>query len=231
MPTDWAHLGSGGYINSGGSYDLGDIFIWDTKNNEVQQIYTINVSSLHDPEIVSGDVITSYDSSVTTDTKFDITADTALSDQLKAEAKTDVSKATKVTLTNYNTRKFRDASAVLNSPDLDSWRQQLFARYPAYATTRYRFIFISAVDLGNKIEISYKGAVSGTASANILKIGNFVFDVSYDSDNEVTLQAQNQAPLVIIPQVFRMTANTAHTPPDLEFYLSSKKFNFQDYHP
>jgi hypothetical protein len=232
MPTDWAKLGSGGYINSGGTYDLGHVFVWDTKTNSVQQIYKIDTNSLHDVTIDTGGLYSSYTASVSKDTEMDVTADTTISAAVTAAAKAKLVNSTNVTLTNFNIREFQDPTYALNSPGLRPWRESLLTNYPQFATSRYRFIFIAGVNQGDKIDISFKHDNTGSANANILKVGNFTFDVTYNDDTEATLAAKNQAPLVITPYVYSFKADTTKTPTGLQFYLLlNSGFNFQKFHP
>lgn len=232
MPTDWAKLDSGGYINSGGSYDLGHVFIWDTKTNSVQQIYKIDTTSLHSVTIDNGDEYSSYNATVSKDTDIKITADTTLSQAVTAAAEAKLVNSTTVTLTNFNRREFQDADYALNSPDLRPWRESLYQNYPEYASARYRFIFIAGVNLGDKIDISFKHDNGDTASANIMKIGNFTFNVTYNDDTEATLVATNKAPLVINPYVYSFSVDTSKTPTGLQFHrILDSGFNFQRYHP
>jgi hypothetical protein len=232
MPTDWAKLGSGGYINSGGAYDLGHIFVWDMKSGSVTEIYKINLSQLPDVTVDRGSAIDSYSSSVSKDTEIDVSADTTVSEAVTAEAKDKFVKSTNVTLSKYNTSEFQDKTYTLNSPALRKWRESLFADYPQYATEQYRFILIAGVDDGSKIDISFKHDNTSNTDANLLKVGKFTFDVTYNDDAQATLAAVNQAPLVIVPYVYRFKADNSKTPIGLQFYSDlDSGFNFQQHHP
>lgn len=197
MPLDHAKLADG-YINSS-TLDFGHVLVWDTKSNRVESIYRIKPQMVPTSSVDSGPRYSSKDSSVSRDTKVELSAAPAVTEAAKGEATAQFINSTDVTLTNYNPREYRDARYTLNSPELRQWRQSLSEEYTG---EQYRFIFISRVTDGDEIRIGHKSSGDVGAEANVVHAGEYKFKVTYDNKNTATIKAE-QAPLIIRPSVFR----------------------------
>ncbi len=203
MPLDHAKLADG-YMNSG-SCDLGHIFVWDTTNNSLTRVYQIRPGMADDVTIVEGPKYRSKLTSVDKTTEVDIFLSplTSVGEAVKAEAKAKFVRTTSVVITNYSVREFLDPKYALNCPALRNWRVDSAS---AFAGPRYRFLFISRVLDGSSISVSRTGKGEQGAKADIVRVGNFTFKVSYDNKTEANIQAAN-APLVLEPTPFIFTVD------------------------
>jgi hypothetical protein len=196
MPLDHAKLADG-YINSS-TLDFGHVLIWNTKSNRVATIYRITPKMVPSADIDSGPRYSNRNSSVSRDTKIELSAAPAVTETAKVEATAQFINSTDINLVNYNPREYRDARYVLNSPELRNWRQTLSEEFTG---PEYRFIFISRVIDGNKIQIGRNSSGSAGAEANVIQAGQFKFKVTYDNKSNATIEAE-QAPLTVSPSVF-----------------------------
>jgi hypothetical protein len=196
MPLDHAKLADG-YINSA-TLDFGHVLVWDTKSNRVESIYRITPQMVPTSSVDSGPSFQSKDTSVSRDTKIELSAAPTVTDAAKVEATAQFINSTDVTLTNYNPREYKDARYTLNSPELRQWRQSLSEEYTG---PEYRFVFISRVTDGDEIHIGRKSAGNFGADANIVQAGQYKFKVTYDNELSKTIKAK-QAPLTVQPSVF-----------------------------
>lgn len=196
MPLDHAKLADG-YINSS-TLDFGHVLVWDTVSNRVGSIYRIAPNMVPSANVDSGPRYRMKDSSISRDTKIELSAAPVVSEAAKGEATAQFINSTDVCLTNYNPREFRDARYVLNSPELREWRQSLSEEYTG---PQYRFIFISRVTDGEKIQIGRESSGSAGAAANVVQVGQFKFKVTYNNKTSATIEAE-QAPLTVNPSIF-----------------------------
>lgn len=217
MPLDHAKLADG-YVNSS-TLDFGHVLVWDQQSNRVEAIYRITPQMVPNAEVDSGPRFNSKESSVSRETKLEISGSDA-SQTIQGEAAAQFINSTKVTLTNYNPREYRDARGVLNSSRLRRWRDSTGEQFN---DARYRFVFIARVTDGDALSISRKTGGSVNADANVVKVGRYKFNVTYDNKSNTTITAE-QGPLIVTPKVFslRQEGNSYRF-----FHDTSTTLNFQ----
>ena len=218
MPLDHAKLADG-YVNSS-TLDLGHVLVWDTESDIVRGIYTISPDKVPSASVVSGSKYALKKSSVSKDTDLQVSAETAVSEAIKAEAKAKFVNSTDVSLTNYRRKEYLDARYVLNSPEMRVWREELAEQW---SEPKYRFIFVSEIVEGDKVELKKASTTSLGADANIIEVGNYKFDVSYGKKAEALIDAQGGV-IVIKPKVYQLRISGD----SLRFFDDlGTKFNFQ----
>lgn len=218
MPLDRAKT-EDGYVNTP-SYDLGHVLVWNTQSGRAERIFKVTRDAVPSASVDTGPRYTTKNSSISRDTKVEISATTTPSDAVKAEATAKFVNSTGVVITNYNPREFRDPSYALNSPELREWRTQLSTEF---TDPHFRFVFVSRVTDGDKIDVSRKSSGTVTADANVIEAGQYKFNTSYDNQAAVTISAQ-QAPLTLSTSVFnfRISGDSYRFNRD-----TSTEFNFQ----
>jgi hypothetical protein len=200
MPLEHAKLADG-YVNSS-SLAFGHVLVWDTESNRVHSIYRIQPAMVPSASVDTGPRFAQKEVNVSRDTKIEIGAAPNVSQAIKAEASAQFLSSTLVSLTNYNPREYRDARYVLNSPELRAWREGLAEEW---SDPKYRFVFISRVTEGDKLQIGRRSAGNVGVDVDIVQIGNYKFKVSYDNKSSVTIQGTD-APITIQPTVFTFRA-------------------------
>lgn len=203
MPLDHAKLADG-YINSS-TLDLGHVLVWDTETNTRRDIYTISPKDVPSATVVTGNKFPLKSSSVSKDTDLLVSTESSVSDLVKAEAKAKFVNSTDVALTNYRRKEFQDARYVLNSPEMRTWREGLAEQW---ADPKYRFIFVSQIVEGDKVELKKVSSGEGGVDANIIEVGKYKFEVSYGKKAEALINAQGGV-ITINPKVYRFNAEGA----------------------
>jgi len=219
VPLENARV-SEGYINSQ-TLTLGHLFLWDTEANTLTKINVISQGQLDaDVTIFESHSYDLRESGISSSTTMSLGGTTLLLPEAKAAVKAAVSKVTRVTLTDYQTQGLRDARFALDCKKLRSWRHGLAQTYP---DPKYKFIFISDVVLGNKIEMTLVNNGAAQVKASVPQIGNADVIVTYDGKVETKIVANN-APLVVSPQLFtiKTTANRVSFEHDTQ-----TRFDFQ----
>ena len=218
MPLDHAKLADG-YVNSS-TLAFGHVLVWDTSTDRVESIFRIIPQMVPTASVDSGPRFGSKASAVSRDTNLDISVAPGVSQAAQGAAAVQFINSTEVSLTNFNPLEYRDASYVLNSPELRVWRQSLTEEY---TEPRYRFIFVSRVTNADELSIGRKASGAIGADANVVQVGQYKFKVTYGEKSSVTIKGE-QAPLTVDPAVFtfRVQGNSYRFYRDL-----STVFDFQ----
>lgn len=197
LPLDHVKI-SDGYLNSS-SLDFGHVLIWDTTTNNTSHIGKVTQQAVagSDVSINEGPQFSRKQSSLTSDTKLDVSGN--VSPQIKGQAEAAFIRSTQVTLEQFNPKEFGTPEYALNCAALHSWRAQLPT---AYSDKNYRFVFISRVVNATNISISKGASGNPNMSASVIKVGNYKFNTSYDNKNQTSIQSNGQSPLIVAPTVF-----------------------------
>jgi hypothetical protein len=188
-----------GYMNSS-TLDFGHVLIWDTKSNNVSNIYKVTQPTVasSDVDIDEGPKFKHKESSLSRDTKFDVSGN--VSQKIKGQAEAEFIKSTQIVLDDFNPKQFRTPVYALNCAALKTWRQSLPAEYSG---DQYRFVFISRVTNATNISISKKYSKNSQLGADVIKVGSYKFNVSYDNKNQTSIQSDGQSPMIVEPTVYK----------------------------
>lgn len=226
MPLTYAQLNQG-FVN-GSTHDLGHVFVWDTKTNNLAQIYKIEDGDVATARIVRGRIFDKQKAFISNETKVVVSgraqAVAAFNADVKANVETAVSNTTDVEFAKFQRREYQSPTSALNSRELREWREDLAN---TYADPKYRFIFISSVIDADSLAIAKKKTINTDTEANVATVGEFKFKVLYNNSAGITTQGSN-VPMVIKPTVYRFKIDQNKSPAGYRFIQDiDLKFSFQ----
>lgn len=233
---------AGGFYNTSKD-NLGDVYVWDINASSLQKIKTIipNTPDDNSTRVRRGKKWDNDSATVSKNTNISVKSDTSnISEELikiiEGEARTEFAKATKVYINDYQNVYFTDAPYTLNAATERHWREYLASAKLPNGKNKYldnsnfKFVLINEVIMGKKASISFDNNYTGSAKANILKVGKHEFEITYGTHLNAELEAKEQAPLIVKAIVFDfMTDQTQTDYPGLRFYPSHGKESIFDY--
>jgi hypothetical protein len=229
MPLSYAKIDRG-YLNSS-SHNLGKIYLWDTQTNQLHSLKFIKpdqddnnatktyIGSRHEQKIAKVDK----------NTKIDITG-TGIPKEISGKAKIEFAKATNVFIKDYQLKAFEDPRYLLNSKHLRTWRESL-ARDGYLDNDRYKFVLINEVIEGRQALIDLDNNLTVDAGVNVIKIGKYDFETTYNNNKHEEIRGKEDVPLIIIVTVFDLKSDPEQTKYEgLRFSISNNpkhKFDYQ----
>lgn len=191
---------------------MGALLWFDSANKTVTRIYTVPITNDQltppTPVIDTTSLITSGDFSVDVSGNVPSTVQAEIKSYVNSNTQYDLAKSTRTDI--------RDPISALNGSQA---AKDAAARVPSGDV----LVFVSGVVNGTSIGISLKGQSGVSATANVIKFGNFSVTISYDCSNSVQQQSTSGAPLLW------KQAEVAYDQNSKSFGFSNKPLKMTDY--
>ena len=176
-----------GYLNTG-LFDIGKILIFYPEAVSYHHFVNVKVA---EADLMTSQSVEKTAESLKSELSFSFSAD--LKAEIKAEIRNSISNNSFVEVLNYRRLEIRNP---LQALEKETEVLERIAEY--YEAPEIRFVFIYAVITAQKVQIGYSKSVGAEAAANVMEIGGFSVNVTYE-DNSSIERITNGAPAFFKP--------------------------------